>query len=255
MGSGTARKTCKKCWNPRCKTRQTQTDCGKSVVSNLGRNSTRPSPPLTLVPRYPSMDQSIELLECETCYAGFFHLNRYRLRHRLFAGGMSPIIVRERLERLEAASVLLYDPDQEALVLIEQFRIGALESGSRAWLWEIIGGLIEAGETPEAVAHRESWEEAGCVLSALEKIGVFYVSPGTTSERIHLYCGRVDSRRASGIHGLSGEGEDIRVVVLPWQEAMSALFNRIDSTSALLAIQWLALNREVLQAKWRGVSS
>ncbi|CAK0780490.1 ADP-ribose pyrophosphatase [Gammaproteobacteria bacterium] len=196
------------------------------------------------------MDQPVELIDCETCYAGFFHLNRYRLRHRLFAGGMSPVIVRERLERMEAAAVLLYDPDHETLVLIEQFRIGVLEEGSRAWLWEIVGGLIETGETPESVARRESLEEAGCELAALEKIGVFHVSPGTASERLHLYCGRVDSRRAGGIHGLPDEGEDIRVVVLPWQEAMGELFHRINSTSALVAIQWLALNREALHAKW-----
>ena len=199
------------------------------------------------------MKYEIEVLGSETAYDGFFELKRYRLRHSLFAGGWSEEIERERVERLEAASVLLYDPERDQVVMIEQFRIGALESGPGAWLLEVVGGLMKPGEAAEAVARRESEEEAGCVVRELVPICDFYVSPGTATERIHLYCGRVDAGGAGGVFGLDEEGEDIRVDVLPADQAIAELYGgRVNSTSAIIAVQWLAMNREGLRRRWLG---
>jgi hypothetical protein len=69
--------------------------------------------------------REVEILEREVCYQGFYRLERLRLRHRLFAGGMSPPIVREVIEKGDVAAVLLYDPKRDEVVMIEQFRIGA----------------------------------------------------------------------------------------------------------------------------------
>ncbi len=60
--------------------------------------------------------------------SGFFRLDKYRLRHRLYDGTMSSIIERELFERGHAAAALLYDPVRDELVILEQFRIGALEA-------------------------------------------------------------------------------------------------------------------------------
>ncbi len=195
----------------------------------------------------------LEILQTETLYRGFLGLKRYRLRHRLFAGGMSPELVRERVESYQAASVLLYDPDLDQVVLIEQFRIGALEAGEQAWLLEVIGGIIDRDETAEVVARREALEEAGCEIRELLPICRFLVSPGYTSEQIALFCGRVDASGAGGIHGLADEGEDIRVLVLPAETALAELYGgRADSTSIVIALQWLAMNRQRLRAEWCG---
>lgn len=197
------------------------------------------------------MDYQVEILESRTGYDGFFELKHFRLRHSLFSGGWSAEIERERIERLQAASVLLYDPHQDRVVMIEQFRIGALEQGRGAWLLETVGGLIEPGESGDAVARRETEEEAGCALLDLVHICDFYVSPGTATERIHLYCGRVDSRQAGGVHGLVEEGEDIRVEVLPADQVIGELYGgRVNSTSAIIAVQWLAMHRDPLRQRW-----
>ena len=201
------------------------------------------------------MEYQVEIIETEDRYSGFFQLKAYRLRHSLFAGGWSGDIVRERVERLQAASVLLYDPDLDLVVLIEQFRIGAIENGSGAWLYEVIGGLMKEGERPEDVARREAIEEAGCEILDLLPITQFYVSPGTATERIHLFCGRVDASNAGGIFGIDAEDEDIRAHVIPADEAIAGLYNgRIDSTSVIIALQWLALHRVQLRERWCGGS-
>jgi len=197
------------------------------------------------------MKYEAEILDTETGYDGFFELKRFHLRHSLYAGGWSKELIRERVERKEASSVLLYDPELDQVVMIEQFRIGAMESGREAWLLETIGGLLEPGESPDEVAIRESMEEAGCEAIELEPICEFYVSPGTATEKIHLFCARVDASNAGGIHGIDEEGEDIRVEVLSSEEVIAELYGgRVNSTSAIIAIQWLAMNKERIRGKW-----
>ncbi len=190
------------------------------------------------------------VLKSERLWDGFLKLDRYHLEHQCFAGGWCPELVRERLEGNHAVSVLLYDPIADAVVLIEQFRIGALGHQEPPWLLETVGGYVEEGEQLEAVAMRETREESGCEVTALEFIGTFFTTPGWCGERISLYCARVDSSGAGGIHGLDAEGEDIRVVVMPAEEAIGELFRRANSTSIVVGLQWLAVNRDRLKAEW-----
>jgi ADP-ribose pyrophosphatase len=199
------------------------------------------------------MKQRIEVLDSEVGFDGFLQLKRYRLRHSLYSGGMSRELVRERVERLRAVAVLLYDPDLDRVVLVEQFRIGALEQGVGAWLIEIVGGMWDRDIDPEEVAHKEAVEEAGCEILQLMPIGDVWVSPGTSCERVKLYCGRVNAGHVGGFHGLDHEGEDIRVVSFALQEALQALEQgRISAATAVLALQWLAMNRGRVHKRWCG---
>ncbi len=201
----------------------------------------------------PPHSAEVEIIDKSTAYQGHYRVDRYRLRHTRFAGGWGREIDREVLERGHAVAVLPYDPGADAVVLIEQFRIGAYlhGGGDSPWLLEIVAGLFDADEGPEEVARREAAEEAGLELGELVPVAAFYTSPGAVTEHIEVYCARVDSRGAGGIHGLEEEGEDIRVLVMPFAEAMAALAaGRIRNSPALVALQWLALNREDLRARW-----
>jgi ADP-ribose pyrophosphatase len=121
----------------------------------------------------------------------------------------------------------------------------------RAWLVEIVAGAIEEGETAEEVAYRESLEEAGCEIQELLVINEFYTTPGAVSERITLFCGKVDSSHVGGIHGLDHEDEDILVRAVDFNEAYVMLENNeIESAIPIIAIQWLALNKQKLKQKW-----
>ena len=141
--------------------------------------------------------QNIEIIEKTTPYDGFVQVGVYRLRHRRFGGGWTEVMSRELCERGNAAAVLPYDPARDAVVLIEQFRVGAHAAGLEPWLIETVAGIVEAGETPEEVVRREAVEEAGCELAELEPIATVMPSPGGCSELLHLFCGRVDSEGAA----------------------------------------------------------
>lgn len=196
-------------------------------------------------------DRDVEILSKETVFKGYFQIDRYRLRHRTFAGGWTAEMVREVFERGHAVVVVLYDPDRDKVALIEQFRPGAYAAGLHPWLIECVAGIIDEGEHPDEVARRETREEAGSDPTDMVYIGNFLVTAGGSSETCRLYCARVDSSTIDGFHGLEHEGEDIRVFVVDPAEALSMCRDgRISNAMAVLALQWLALERDGLRAKW-----
>lgn len=195
--------------------------------------------------------QDVEIQKREQCFKGFYKLDRLHLRHRQFAGGMGPVLTRELFVRHDAVCVLPYDPQRDEVVLIEQFRVGAMDAGVNPWLLELVAGLIDKDEEPEEVARREAVEEAGLTLGALWPIAQYLPSPGGSNELVHLFVGRCDSSGAAGIHGLAEEGEDIRVHVLPFEEALQGVRDgRINNAASMLALQWLALNRAEVRGLW-----
>ncbi len=193
----------------------------------------------------------VELLEREACFRGFYAVDRLHLRHSQFRGGIGPVIRRELFVRHDAVCVLPYDAQRDSVVLIEQFRVGALGKADNPWLIELVAGLIDKDESPEEVARREAVEEADLQLGALWPVARYFPSPGGSDERVYLYVGQCSSEGAGGIHGLAEEGEDIRVHVMSLDAALRLVEDgRIDNAASIMALQWLALNRERVRQAW-----
>ena len=97
---------------------------------------------------YPSFNSAdVKILDQNTVFQGFFQIDSYKVKHKLFNGGWSAEVKRELFERGHAVIVLPYNVKNDSLVLIEQFRIGALQNPNGPWLLEAIAGMIEHGET------------------------------------------------------------------------------------------------------------
>ena len=201
-------------------------------------------------------EKKFEILKEATPFQGFFSVKQFDLRHTLYKGGWSQTITREVFHRGNCVAVLLYDPDRDEVVMIEQFRMGALQlPAEQAWLLEIVAGAIEEGETAENVAHRESLEEANCEIETLIKISEFFTSPGGTSELLTLFCGKVDTRDVGGLHGLASEDEDISVTAMTFDAAYQLLLDgKILSAIPIIALQWLYINRSQLRQDWKTTS-
>ena len=198
--------------------------------------------------------KDVEILDKQTVYQGFFQMNAYQLKHRLYDGETSRILRREIFERGHAVAVLPYDPVLDEFVLIQQFRLGAMATCENPWLIEIIAGVIDEGETPESVAKREASEEAGLEIRNLHKALSYLSSPGGTTERIHVYVGQVDASEASGVHGLDYEGEDIMVHRVPVSEARDWLDSgKIDNAASVIALQWFLLNKQMVIDEWNRI--
>lgn len=195
------------------------------------------------------MTYDVEILERRSHYEGFFKLSSFRLTHTLYGGGWSEEITRELFHRGACVAVLPYDPIRDEVLLIEQFRIGALGQKQPPWLTEIVAGGIEEGETPEDVAFREAVEEAGLALKALHRIGSFFTSPGGTAERVTLFVGLVEGPLKPGLHGLANESEDIRSSVMTLSAAQEAVESGlVDSMIPAYAIHWLVSHRHLFKS-------
>ena len=202
-------------------------------------------------PSHPDVD----IRAAETAFARHLRVEVVRFRHRLFAGGWSGERVFDVVRRGAAVAILLYDPERDSVVLIEQFRLAALYGGRSPWQIEAVAGLADGdGETAEAIARREAREEAGLdPIGPLAPIQTMLPASGSYDETVALFCGRVDSRAAGGIHGLVEEHEDIRVVVKTLSEVEAMLdTGQIESGHTLICLYWLLRHRARLRRHWPG---
>lgn len=193
--------------------------------------------------------QDVEVGERRAGYQGFFRLDLIKLRHRLFNGGWSQWFSRELFVRGPAVAAILYDPARDQIGFVEQFRIGALAEPTGPWCLEVVAGISEPGETPEAVIGREIQEEAGLTPDQLIPICHYLSSPGGTDEKLYLFCALCDLSAGGGVFGLPEENEDIRLHVAPAAEVFANLYtSRFNNAATLLCLQWLQLNHREVRA-------
>lgn len=186
----------------------------------------------------------VEILSERRVFDGYFKVEEARLRYETFAGGMSPEIVRLSLERGDSVAALLYNRDSDRLVFTRQFRYPSWSRGD-GWLLEVAAGVIEPGGTPEDTLIREVFEETGYRIENPHLIGVFYASPGRSSERVFLYYAETGNAGKAGPgRGVATEGEDIELVELSPEEARRMMASReIQDAKTMIALYWFFFER------------
>jgi len=193
----------------------------------------------------------VQVLADETAWSGHYSVRRVTVRHRTFRGGWSDPLVRELWERGDTVGVLPYDPVTDTVILIEQFRPGALRGDASPWMLELVAGVVDEGESDEDVAHREALEEAGCEMSELVPIATVFPSAGACTERTRLFCGRATRAAEGDVLGLDEEGEDILVHRVSRETALALLAaDRVPNGHTLIALQWLQLHWRQLRERW-----
>lgn len=199
----------------------------------------------------PPARPDVVLIDRRTVYRGFYRVDRYRLQHAHPHGGWTGELEREVFERGHAAALLPYDPWTDEVVLVRQFRPGPYAAGHDPWMIEIPAGVIEGEDSPEAVARRECAEECGLDPDLVLPVTTYLPSPGSISETVHVFCGRVRADAHARTAGLMDEGEFIeprRMKVADLPAALeTGLFN---NALTILATQWLLLRHPALRAAW-----
>lgn len=171
--------------------------------------------------------KNVDLIEKTRAYDGFFKIDRYRLRHTTPDGAMGPEITRELFERGNAAAILVYDEDRDAVLLVEEFRIGnygAGMTGEDAWSLAPMAGMIEDGETGLDCVLREAREEAGILIDPDSVQGPWRAlsSPGGTSEIIDLFVAFAPLDLDPALMG-NDDGEFTRPVTMPREEMLELI--------------------------------
>jgi ADP-ribose pyrophosphatase len=168
----------------------------------------------------------------------------YRRYHVTLTGADGATIAQERdvLEGGKVIAVLPVDVARDEIVLIRQFRLPAHLGNGKGDLVEIVAGRVEQGETLAASARRECREEIGVAPSALVELFSCFTTPGLTDETVTIFLAAVDATQVPA-HTRLGD-EYIRTLRVPIDAALTALqTNTIHNGPAIMALQWLALNR------------
>lgn len=187
--------------------------------------------------------------EVKRVFDDFFKIDKATLQYEKFDGSLSKESYRLNFNRGHSVAVLLYNPEDKTLIFTRQFRFPAFVGApEHAWILEIVAGMLEPDESPEATVVREALEETGYRISDPQFIYEFFVSPGGTSEKIFLYFATVfSSARESAGGGIVEEGEDIRVEHIPVKQALSMMNNgEICDAKTIIALQWFEKNMDYL---------
>jgi nudix-type nucleoside diphosphatase (YffH/AdpP family) len=182
-----------------------------------------------------------QIISSDCVFRGFFNVHCLKIRQ---PNGTE--INRAMVEQQHGAVVLPYDAGRRVALLISEHRHPLIFSGGPILL-EPIAGAIEEG-APEDTARREAMEEAGVRLDTLEPVGRAYVSPGTTTERIHLFLAPYAQHDLQGEGGgLAEEQESISAMELPL-EGLWAMLGRgeIEDCRTILLLQALYIRRPEL---------
>ena len=176
-----------------------------------------------------------------TLHEGFLKLYRYEFDVERQRGG-NVQLTWELMERGHAVAVLGHDPERDEVVLVNEFRPGALIAGDYPFRDNLVAGAIDASESPIDAAVREMQEEAGLTLRAPRLIHPgAYVSSGGTSEKITLVYGQVDTSGGGGIYGVSTEREETLAVIMPAQAFIDRVRRgEFNDLKTLVAGYWFA---------------
>jgi ADP-ribose pyrophosphatase len=100
-------------------------------------------------------------------------------------------------------------------------------------LLEIPAGTLNKGEDPDACAQRELREEIGKAPGKLTKLAEFFLAPGYSTERMHVYLAQ-DLRPETLPHD---DDEDLEVVTLSMGAAFAAIeTGEIEEAKTMLAL-------------------
>lgn len=181
----------------------------------------------------------VEILKSKRTSVGKLQVIDSHVRFQKFSGSMSEEVQRTIVARPNAAAALIYNTDTEKFLLINQFRYATF-AHTGGWITEIVAGKIEEGEDPESCIKREILEEIGYQVPDLVHLSTFFVSPGYTTERIHLYYAKVtNADKIKETMGAENEHEDIQLLEISGEAIATMLDDKkIIDAKTLIALHW-----------------
>ena len=189
------------------------------------------------------MKPKFKITNKKNLYKGFFELNELNFIHKKHDQTWSRKIKREIFGGAQVSSLLPYDPIKKEIILIQQFRAGAILRYNKDYLYEIVAGIIGKNENPEDTAIRECFEETGCKVKKIIPIQSYFPAPGSSESFYHLFLGEIESFKGQRIKGMNTEDEDILVSSFSVNKVKKMLDNKtIQNGLTLIALQWFFLN-------------
>jgi nudix-type nucleoside diphosphatase (YffH/AdpP family) len=189
------------------------------------------------------MQDWIRIRKVEVLSAGWSTLKKttYDFRRR---DGSWQTQSRETYDRGDGCAVLLYNRERRTVLLIRQFRFPAYVNGHPEPMIEVCAGLLDTAD-PESCIRKETAEETGYRIDRPVKVLESFMSPGSVTERLHLFVAEYDpSSRVTAGGGVESEEEDIETLELGFDQALAMVASgEILDAKTIMLLQWATLNR------------
>lgn len=187
----------------------------------------------------------VNILNKKRILDAFFKVDEITLQHDKFDGTMTEPIKRLNFERGDSVAAVVYNPQKDTVILTQQFRLPAymrLQDSDSAMLIETAAGMIDANETSQDAIIREVREELGFRVDYIKLLFSFFLSPGGSSERIHLFYIEVTDQVEAG-GGVALEYEDIKFCVIV-EFRRRDVFDMVEKgeimdAKTIIGLQWL----------------
>lgn len=167
---------------------------------------------------------------------------KYEAQH---ASGETTTDIREVYNRGNGAVILLYNNQNNTVILTRQLRIATYFNGNEDGLMiEAPAGKLDQNE-PEECIRRETQEETGYTIGEVKKIMEVYMSPGSVTETIHFFIAPYTSEMKTGAGGgLEEEHENIEVLEYPFKEAYDMIASgEIKDAKTIMLLQYARLEQ------------
>ncbi|WP_019987304.1 GDP-mannose pyrophosphatase NudK [Rudanella lutea] len=155
---------------------------------------------------------------------------------------------REAYDRGNGATILLYNPEADTVILTRQFRMPTYLNGNTpdGMLIETCAGLLD-NDTPDVAIRRETEEETGYRIHHVTKVMEAYMSPGSVTEKLFFYVAHYHPNTERSAGG-GVEEEEIDVLEIRLADAMQMIRSgAIQDGKTIMLLQHLYITQLTTQ--------
>ncbi|MBK9737356.1 MAG: NUDIX domain-containing protein [Saprospiraceae bacterium] len=186
------------------------------------------------------MTERIKIISKKILYKGWSTLSKYIISYTRTDGRVEEHI-REIYNSGDGAAILLYNPEEQKILLIRQFRLPVLLNGHPSgFILECCAGMLDTLHPKEAII-KEVAEETGYLIKDATKVYEAFATPGAHMEKIHFYTAAYNKNQK--IHEGGGdlsEQEDIEIVEYEYKEILKLLQSgHIIDAKTIILLQWV----------------
>ena len=147
----------------------------------------------------------------------FFKFWKYQFLVRSYNKKIKPYkIFREILNVGDVVFALCFSPEEKKFYLIKQFRPFYFVR-NKTLKYEIVGGLVDKGESLITALKREIKEEIGVNTKKIVKLTTYCPVPGYSDEIVHVYYAEVEKIKLKTLYNRN-ENEEIKIFKLSLAE-------------------------------------
>lgn len=190
------------------------------------------------------MIDNVKIINTELLSDNWYTLKKITYQYSLKDGTIQTQD-REAYDRGNGAVILLYNKEQQTVILTRQFRLPTYINGNESGLLiEACAGLLDKDNAEDCI-KRETEEETGYQVTEVRKIFEAYMSPGSVTEILYFFIAAYT--KDMKIHeggGLAHEQENIEVLELSIDHAMAMIANgEIKDGKTIMLLQYVKLHQ------------